>query len=133
MLTFNIEHLKGSKNKRALVLKATASDDENGKREYFSMISSLLGVTDERQQSFLFDFINALEQNLFLGSVTTFAKNKSYSSRTGFKVIKQLQERGLVEQNNGFIRVSDTLLSLFSLLENGQSQIILDLNVSKAE
>lgn len=130
MLQFTVEKAKGSKNKRSVVLKTESIASKEGVEACARLVATLLGISETRQQDFLFLFVSRLENGLFLGSYSSFAKKEGFGAKTYSAVMNALKEKGLVEVHTGYTRVSNELPSLLSMFaEEGHSQVIIDFNI----
>lgn len=130
MLQFTIERAKGSKSKRSAVLKTETVCSKEGAEECARMVATLLGISETRQQDFLFLFLSHLENNIFLGSYSTFAKEQGFGAKTYSAVIKTLKKKGLIEVNTGYTRVSEDLPNLLTMFDQeGHSQVLIDFSI----
>ena len=119
MLQFTVEKAKGSKNKRSVVLKTESIASKEGAEACARLVATLLGISETR-----------LENGLFLGSYSSFAKKEGFGAKTYSAVMNALKEKGLVEVHTGYTRVSNELPSLLSMFaEEGHSQVIIDFNI----
>ena len=112
MLQFTIERAKGSKSKRSAVLKTETVCSKEGAEECARMVATLLGISETRQQDFLF------------------AKEQGFGAKTYSAVIKTLKEKGLIEVNTGYTRVHEELPNLLTMFDQeGHSQVLIDFSI----